>query len=139
MTNLLFRKPNVGKEVTAYCGRCKDERTHVVTAMDGDSVKRVTCSTCGSTHNFKQLPASRQKPRERGTRTQKKAGKTETFTIDPRRPVKNYDMQTSFAVGDVINHPKFGLGEVQTSISPNKIEVRFSADTKLLLHGMKNR
>ncbi|MFY9570243.1 MAG: hypothetical protein WAV20_02420, partial [Blastocatellia bacterium] len=61
-----------------------------------------------------------------------------TFTIDPKRPVKSYDMNNIFSAGDVINHPKFGLGAVEIALPPNKIEVRFQEGKKLLLHNMKN-
>jgi len=36
--------------------------------------------------------------------------------------------------GDLINHPKFGLGCVETIKPPNKIEVRFQEGKKILLH-----
>jgi len=137
MTNVLYRRPSVGKEVVSYCGRCKDERTHIVSAMDGEVVSRVTCSTCGSLHNFKQKPEPRRSGRPAAARAPKqKAGAR--FTIEPRgRTVKSYSMQSLFSTGDVIDHPKFGLGEVQTSLQPNKIEVRFQEGIKLLLHNMK--
>ena len=65
--------------------------------------------------------------------------KTEELrTVIPEDPVKSYDMNTNFLAGDVINHPKFGLGSVEVSFPPNKIEVRFQEGKKLLLHNMKN-
>jgi hypothetical protein len=136
MTDLLFRRPSVGKEITAYCGRCKDERTHIVAAMDGQTVRRVTCSTCGSTHNFKGTPAPRPARTPRSSRAEPRA-QAAAFAVDSSRPVKSYDMHALFAAGDVISHPKFGLGEVRTSLSSTKIEVRFQEGTKLLLHNMK--
>ena len=142
---MLYRKPRVGGEIAAYCGKCKDERTHIVSAMDGDIVKKVTCSMCGGIHNYKQkAPTSASEPASatEGT-TKKRAGSRRSkeepaFTIDPKRPVKSYDMNNNFSAGDVINHPKFGLGAVETSLPPNKIEVRFQEGKKLLLHNMKN-
>ena len=146
---MLYRKPRVGQEISAYCGKCKDERSHTVAAMDGDTVKRVTCSSCGGTHNYKPAPAaSAVKPASAATDegkppTKKRASSrrskaADTFSIDPKRPVKPYDMNNSFAAGDVINHSKFGLGAVETAFPPNKIEVRFQEGKKLLLHNMRN-
>ena len=142
---MLYRKPRVGQELSAYCGKCKDERTHIVAAMDGEVVRRVTCSMCGSTHNYKVKPAAAADSaaagdaapvkRKTGSRRAKEAN---AFTIDPKRPVKSYDMNNIFAAGDVINHPKFGLGAVETALPPNKIEVRFQEGKKMLLHNMKN-
>lgn len=147
---MLYRKPRVGQEINAYCGKCKDERSHTVAAMDGDAVKRVTCSNCGGTHNYKLAPAAAATrsatatagdgdapaPKKRASSRRSKAG--EAFSIDPKRPVKPYDMNNSFSAGDVINHSKFGLGAVETAFPPNKIEVRFQEGKKLLLHNMRN-
>jgi hypothetical protein len=143
---MLYRKPRVGQELNAYCGKCKEERTHIVAAMDGEVVRRVTCSMCGGTHNYKLKPAapangeataSGAAPAKRrgGSRRAKDA---DSFNIDPKRPVKSYDMNNIFSAGDVINHPKFGLGAVEITLPPNKIEVRFQEGKKLLLHNMKN-
>lgn len=140
---MLYRKPRVGQEINSYCGKCKIERAHIVAAMDGDTVRRVTCTMCNSTHNHRTPPG--EKPaRSRSTssaekpaRSSSKRAKEPAFSIDPKRPVKSYDMNNSFAAGDVINHPKFGLGSVETSFPPNKIEVRFQEGKKLLLHNMR--
>jgi hypothetical protein len=138
---MLYRKPRVGAEINAYCGKCKDERTHIVAAMDGETVRKVTCSMCKGTHNFKAKPAAAEKV-PRTTRSRASGGtrqsKAETFTIDPRRPVRSYDMNTSFSAGDVINHSKFGIGAVETIIPPNKMEVRFQEGKKTLIQNMKN-
>jgi hypothetical protein len=138
---MLYRKPRVGQELNAYCGKCKDERTHIVAAMDGDVVRRVTCSMCGGTHNYKLKPVAAPNgeaaaPTKR--KSTRRAKESDTFNIDPKRPVKSYDMNNIFSAGDVIKHPKFGLGAVETSLPPNKIEVRFQEGKKLLLHNMKN-
>jgi hypothetical protein len=143
---MLYRKPRVGQELNAHCGKCKEERTHIVHAMDGEIVRRVTCSMCGSTHNYKVKPAAVPEgagstagaapaKRKTGSRRTKDA---DAYNIDPKRPVKSYDMNNIFSSGDVINHPKFGLGAVEATLPPNKIEVRFQEGKKMLLHNMKN-
>ena len=142
---MLYRKPRVGGEIAAYCGKCKDERTHIVAAMDGDIVRRVTCSMCGGTHNFRQkaavsatTPDSVAEGAIKKRASSRRTKEEPVFTIDPKRPVKSYDMNTNFSAGDVIRHPKFGLGAVEASLPPNKMEVRFQEGKKLLLHNMKN-
>ena len=148
MTAMLYRKPRVGQEIVAYCGKCKDERSHTVAAMDGDTVKKVTCSSCGGTHNYKLAPAAAKSASttsdEGGARPAKRRASSrrskegDAFSIDPKRPVKPYDMNNTFSAGDVINHSKFGLGSVEIALPPNKIEVRFQEGKKMLLHNMKN-
>jgi len=138
---MLYRKPRVGQELNAYCGKCKDERTHIVAAMDGEVVRRVTCSMCGGTHNYKLKPVAATNGETTAPTKRKSTRRTkesDTFNIDPKRPVKSYDMNNIFSTGDVINHPKFGLGAVEGAMPPNKIEVRFQEGKKLLLHNMKN-
>ena len=141
---MLYRKPRVGGEIESYCGSCKEDRTHIIAAMDGDIVRRVTCSMCGGTHNFKRkvLVAA---PGPAGQVTgSKRAGASrrgkdaQAFSIDMSRPQKAYDMNHNYAAGDVISHPKFGPGLVETALPPNKIEVRFQEGKKLLLHNMKH-
>ena len=144
---MLYRKPRVGQEITAYCGKCKDERSHTVTAMDGETVKKVTCSMCGGLHNYKPSPAAasttERATKSKGTTSSKSSGtkrsrEVAAFAIDPKRPVKSYNMDSNFSAGDVINHPKFGLGSVESSPGPNKIEVRFQEGKKMLVHNLKS-
>jgi len=141
---MLYRKPRVGQELNAYCGKCKDERTHIVAAMDGEAVRRVTCSMCGSTHNYKLKSAAANDgaategaPKKRRT-SSRRAKEANAFSIDPKKTPKSYDMNNIFSAGDVINHPKFGLGAVEIALPPNKIEVRFQEGKKMLLHNMRN-
>lgn len=136
---MLYRKPRVGGEIESYCGSCKEERTHIIAAMDGEIVRRVTCSMCGGTHNFKRKATAsavaEPKPKRAAGSGRTKAG--QAFTIDPSRPQKHYDMNHNYSAGDVISHPKFGPGLVENTLPPNKIEVRFQEGKKMLLHNMK--
>jgi hypothetical protein len=131
---MLFKKYRVGMDINAWCGKCKLERIHVIAAMEGDDIVKVTCSTCAGTHKYK---SSEPKTRASGKSASTRGRKSDAYSIDPARPVKSYSMQSNFSEGDVINHPKFGLGSVQTSMPPNKIEVRFQEGTKILLHNTR--
>jgi hypothetical protein len=111
--------------------------------MDGDAVKKVTCSMCGSLHNYKQKAAADAAAPARATKKRaatgtKRSREAAAFSIDPKRPVKSYNMDSNFSAGDVINHPKFGLGSVESSPGPNKIEVRFQEGKKMLVHNLKS-
>jgi len=138
---MLNRTPRIGKEVLAFCGKCKLERTHTIAAMDADgTVRKVTCSMCGSNHNYRQKAPAAAKSGRTGKANGKATRSKEhaAFSPDPKRPVRAYNMDTSFSTGDVINHPKFGLGSVELTRPPNKIEVRFQEGKKVLLHNMKD-
>jgi len=99
---------------------------------------------CGSIHNYKvkstAVPdgAANSAGTVTAKRKTRRAKEANAFNIDPKRPVKSYDMNNIFSAGDVINHPKFGLGAVEAALPPNKIEVRFQEGKKMLLHNMKN-
>ena len=41
-------------------------------------------------------------------------------------------MNASFAEGDVVDHPKFGLGVVREVLPPDKIQVLFRDGSRLL-------
>jgi hypothetical protein len=49
-------------------------------------------------------------------------------------PTKNYSMKAHFALGDKLAHPTFGEGIVGKLIYPNKLEVIFRTDVKVLIH-----
>jgi hypothetical protein len=46
-----------------------------------------------------------------------------------------YSPTTAFQVHDKLKHPTFGEGVVQRLLHPKKIEVLFSMDLKILIHG----
>jgi hypothetical protein len=137
---MLNRTPRVGQEISAYCGKCKMERTHSIHSMDAaGAVKRVICTTCNAAHAYRQKPAEPAA----GAAVKKTTGRSRSkdsnaYSVDPKRPIKSYNWDTNFSAGDVINHPKFGLGSVELTRPPNKMEVRFPEGKKVLLHNMKD-
>ncbi|GFM32961.1 hypothetical protein LN040_16095 [Desulfovibrio subterraneus] len=43
-----------------------------------------------------------------------------------------YTMRESYAAGDIVDHPTFGMGEVQSVTRPDKMEVLFKEGVKVL-------
>jgi hypothetical protein len=128
-----------GTDVDAYCTKCKMVLAHVVVAMLGAKPRRVKCNTCGGEHNYraekpvaKTAVKSEKTARKPSTRKTRKSWE-ETMKEAASKPHKKYAMSGSFGEGDWIVHAKFGLGCVQAFVSPNKITVRFSDTTKLLV------
>jgi len=136
---LLNKDPRIGQEISAYCGKCKLERTHTIAAMESEGVvKKVSCTMCGSYHNYKPLKAEGEtKPRATGTRKSKAAASIESL-LDSSRPAKPYSMSGNFSAGDLINHPSFGLGAVELTRPPNKMDVIFREGKKTLVHNMRD-
>jgi hypothetical protein len=137
---VINKEPRIGQEISAYCGKCKLERTHTIAAMEGEGVvKKVACTMCGSFHNYKLPKTAAEgdaKPRKAsGTRKSRAAASIDSL-LDSSRPSKPYSMSGNFSAGDLINHPSFGLGAVELTRPPNKMEVIFREGKKTLVHNM---
>jgi cell wall assembly regulator SMI1 len=69
-----------------------------------------------------------------GKRGKKATKAPPPIAADPSRPVKPYNVNTRFEVADQVEHPKFGLGVVQ-SVEEAKCTIRFSDGERGLVHG----
>ncbi len=126
------RVPEVGQEIEAYCTSCKMDLNHVVVAKLENVVKKVVCKTCSKEHLFR--PA---KAKVRAAARRKRVAKSRTTKIRPEdllsETPKPYTVAGIYEEGDVLTHPKFGLGQVSTRIGRNKIEVSFEDGNRLLI------
>ncbi len=101
-------------------------------------VARVKCRTCGSEHKYhpekkKSSPrVARTVSRTLSARKVPVAPSLEEFTkkLKGKEPIP-YGISGSFNAGDVIGHPKFGMGLV-TKLSRQRIEVLFLDGPKTL-------
>ncbi len=117
----------VGNEIDTYCGRCKMERTHRIVAMDTDgTVRQVICGMCDSRHIY-------HAPKKDSKKTAARKAPAATIDIDPSLPQRSYQMSSSYNEGEVIAHPKFGVGRVIAVKDLQKIEVRFKDGVRILL------
>jgi hypothetical protein len=141
-----IRKPSAGDTIGARCTRCREIRNHTIVAMVGEKVVRVECNTCGGVHNYK--PAAEAKPAAprkgpsakaapapgKGARGRAGSEQREWEALRPTlQPEKAlpYAMDAAFKVGDLVRHPVFGLGVVQ-SLGASKAEILFESGRKLL-------
>ena len=127
-------KYEVGKEIEAYCTKCKVDRLHVIETLKSDgNINRVVCRTCEGNHQFR-LPKSAKARKASSTRTRRARGAI-VVTEEEKGEAKAYSMTGVFEVGDIIDHKKFGLGKVVTVKPGGKIEVGFEDGGKLLVCG----
>ena len=144
----------VGKELVCFCTRCKMDLGHTIMSMMGGMPARVICRTCKSEHNYKpkkgvkepgSVAASRGSPgtSTRATR-ESKAEKTVPVELEwmkqlnaNSKAIRQYAANEHFLVSDRISHPTFGEGIIQKHIFPNKVEVLFRMDLKILIHAPK--
>ncbi len=137
-----------GDHVDARCTRCKEITNHTIVAMVEDKPARVRCNTCGGDHNYR--PPRQVKAAKTATKTAAKGPKPPRRTAadrkrealqeewqdvagqaDPGLTVA-YNMERSFKLEDLVDHPVFGVGVVKALFKPNKVEILFASGTKAL-------
>src|SRR5215813_11438667 len=130
----IVKRPQLGGDVDAYCGKCKEVREHVIAALNPDSsIGRVECRTCHSNHIFRER-STRTTGKTTTTRSSTRGAKKESDSvIEEAGPLRAYSMQERFAAGDRVDHPKFGVGVV-VEVRAGKIDVKFGRELKTLIH-----
>ena len=134
----------VGTETLSYCTSCKMDLGHVVVALKGDRIAKVQCKTCKKEHGFR-APKGITEPRKKAAKKGKKKDDGNTtvhvevewerlMSQNKELPMKPYGAKKAFILGDKIRHDSFGDGIVNRLIYPNKIEVIFRLDMKVLIH-----
>jgi len=123
----IIKKPQLGGDVDAYCGRCKESREHVIAALNQDgAIGRVQCRTCQSNHIYRER-------KTRAAASPRSSRKEATVEIDESGPLKPYAMTESFKIGDRVEHARFGIGVV-VGVRSEKIDVKFGRELKILIH-----
>ncbi len=126
----IVKRPQLGGDIEAYCGKCKELREHVIAALNAKGeIERVQCRTCQGNHLYRER-ASKSTSTRTGTRSSKKDSAS---AIEGNGPLRAYSMQERYAVGDRVEHPKFGLGLV-VEVRAGKIDVKFGKELKILVH-----
>ena len=137
---------SVGGNVDAWCTKCKMVLAHTVEAMVGSAPKRVQCNTCHGQHVFKASKPGTGTRRTRAASTTTATGRPQaqslvrasdyTKFMEGRDPAnaRRYSPKSIFRTGDLVEHPRFGMG-VTTSIKDRtKIEVLFEDGPRVLIH-----
>lgn len=129
----------VGADIKAKCGKCKLNTWHVVLAKMGETIAKVQCKACGAQHKYRPADGSKPKrtPATRTT-TRKSAKKAEPLPPGPvveadlSKPIRPYSARESFAVGERVDHVKFGIGVVESLDAPGKMTVCFADKRRIL-------
>lgn len=143
---------SVGKEVLSYCTSCKMDLNHVIIAMEESKIAKVQCLTCKKEHLFREPKGSKSasaKKRKKSTDSSQEGeasvsseSSAHSIELEWQRlmelhqasAVKPYTMKAQFQLGDRLNHSSFGEGIVSKLIYPNKLEVIFRTDIKVMIH-----
>jgi hypothetical protein len=135
----------VGKNIDAFCTRCGLTLAHIVLYEVGGAVQGVKCKTCGAEHRYRGAKPARQRNlaeerrSARGTpgtrRTVRPADarlwEQRNAAVAPDAVVWDYKLTERYERSDVIAHPQFGRGFVET-ITADSMQVLFRDGRKAL-------
>ncbi|MAE58654.1 MAG: hypothetical protein CME69_07225 [Halobacteriovorax sp.] len=129
----------VGKEIVTNCSKCSLELAHIIEVMENPTTPlRVKCKTCGSSHKFKVKKAAKAKTtrtrKPRVSSEQKLLNNWEEAMAKAKGETQKYSIKEKFEIGEIVDHPKFGIGVVGKALDANKIEVIFKTSLKVLMH-----
>jgi len=135
---------NTGEEILAYCTACKMDLIAVIVAMTKGKIAKVQCKTCKKDHGYKD-PKGAKEPKAPLKQASSSALESRVTSIESewkrliseatKIPPMTYSPKTLFPLGVIVKHPTFGDGVVIRLHYPNKAEVIFREDIKLLIHG----
>jgi hypothetical protein len=120
----------------------------VIVAMKGDRIAKVQCLTCKKEHVYKApkgVDTPSAAPKAKRASKKKEAAEAEAaqsieaeweklMASHKDAPTKQYNTKGHFILGDKIHHATFGDGIVGKLIYPNKLEVIFRTDLKVLIY-----
>ena len=138
---MAIKKAEVGKEIESYCGKCKSNMVHVITAMKGEIVDKVMCKGCNNIHTYKLAKAGeaddkkRGRPKKNAARPSGRRRKNDWATLLSQvedEKIVEYTIDSGYSEMDAIKHKQFGIGIITKILDINKIEVVFEANTKVL-------
>ena len=144
---------NTGSEVIAYCGSCKMDLAAMVVAKVGAKIVKVQCKTCKKERAYKApkgvidptIPtaaATAKANKKAAAAADAQAAKAVTVQAEWERLMRDaaaaarvkYSPKARLNLGDVVQHPTFGDGIVTRIQHPDKAEIIFKMDLKLLVH-----
>jgi hypothetical protein len=131
----------VGGDVEAWCSPCAKLTEHSIVAMVGDQPKQVVCQACNARHGYRTTPARKgaadaeptsNRPltggeREAQKRADHKAAELRALAaeIAEATEVRPFDPKARYRSGEIISHPEFGRGKIETVLRSSLL-VRFS-------------
>lgn len=135
----------VGRYIDSYCSRCRLTLAHVALYEVNGVVSGVKCRTCGSEHRHhgpvsakqKDIPVARRmggSPAHFSKPVRPEINRhweAKNAAVVPDAAVWDYGITERYEKGDVIAHPHFGRGFVE-STTMDKMEVLFREGRKLL-------
>lgn len=137
------KKIEAGSEIDSRCLKCKDVTNHTIIAMADDKIAKVECNVCGGRHNYRPAKpetaaSAKRKTTRAATVASAKLAKHEALHEEQvagrgKTDAVPYSLTGCYREGDLLDHPTFGIGVVTEIVMPDKIEVLFRQESKLLI------
>jgi len=132
----------VGADIESICTKCGDV-WHVVVAKVGEKIAKVQCKQCSGLHRYKPpggVEAAPKKARATavgGAPKKTRAAKVAAPSVAPEmsRPLRSYRPAERYEPGDRVEHVQFGMGVVESSPGPGKMQVFFPEGRRVLVQG----
>ncbi len=126
-------KIKIGDPIDSWCTACKGDHPHSVATLKTDgTLNKVLCSACSAEHVYRR-PKSEAAEGKKPAGSRKRKADPGSVSDAEASKAKPYAMDGIFAVGDVIEHAKFGFGRVVTVKPGGKIEVAFADGNRVLV------
>lgn len=140
----LYGPARVGGDCLSYCTKCKMELAHVIVSMVDLTPVQVICKTCKGQHKFRKapgekVPSARSKSGKAATKSKTRVADLWQEKISQKHSdgAVSYRTDQTFAAGDVLKHPNFGVGIVEEVRYGGKILVLFQDTQRTLIHGLQ--
>ena len=131
-----------GSPIRARCENCKADTDHLVLEASDLQIRLVRCQKCASEGPYHApLVKPRVAPAEKKKKTRKTTRRATTPEAKFRQllegrdltAVMPYNIKLSLKNGDVIDHPKFGLGVVTEISAPTKAKIFFESGERVMI------
>jgi len=141
----------VGNAIDGYCKKCRTDTSQTIIELEGNQIRSVRCQTCNAEGPFqspraktkaglREVAAKRKKPAPRRTK-KKKEDPAEIYRqllegrdLDEAIP---YKTKNPLDEGDLVDHPKFGIGVVVSVIEPTKANIAFEDRPRIMVCNRK--
>jgi hypothetical protein len=129
----MLEKYTAGENIASHCTKCKQFLDHAIVAMDGETIAKVKCKTCGGTHKYRSAEdaAKTRTPRKKEDPTRTAEVLWENCLAEAKGKERIYDMGGKYRVGDIVDHRVFGKGIVRKTYL-NKCDVLFKDKERLM-------
>ena len=123
-----------GDPIQARCTKCKENTASIVVSIADNKPEKVQCGVCSRNHKYRP-PIAAKKTTVKQAPLKKESDRNQwaklLANVDSKDAAE-YSMTAAYKLKAVINHPVFGLGMVQSSVGPRKVEILFESGLKTM-------